>query len=90
MGPRGDAPARAQVLLVDDEPEILVALEDLLEEEFEVVATTDPERGLQLLREHPDLAVIVSDQRMPGMAGDDFLARARGRTAGARRPYPRL
>ncbi|MBE7209932.1 MAG: PAS domain-containing protein [Gluconacetobacter diazotrophicus] len=73
-----NAPDRPLLLLVDDEPEILVALEDLLDAEFRVLTTTRPADGLAILREHPEVSVIVSDQRMPGMQGDRFLAEARG------------
>ncbi len=73
-------PERATVLLVDDEPDILVALGDLLEDEYQVLSTTSPVRALELLAEHAEIAVIVSDQRMPGMTGDAFLARARDMT----------
>lgn len=68
---------RPVVLVVDDEPEILVALTDLLEETYDVLSAPSGERGLALLQDHADVAVIVSDQRMPGMTGDVFLARAR-------------
>ncbi|GAN67484.1 response regulator [Acetobacter orleanensis] len=68
---------RSVVLVVDDEPEILVALTDLLEETYDVLSASSGERGLALLQDHADVAVIVSDQRMPGMTGDVFLARAR-------------
>ena len=68
---------RATVLLVDDEAEILTALTDLLEDGFEVVATTRPEEALSLLAGGLRPAVILSDQRMPGLTGDAFLERAR-------------
>jgi len=68
---------RATILLVDDEAEILTALTDLLEDFFEVVATTRPEEALGLLAGGLQPAVILSDQRMPGLTGDAFLERAR-------------
>jgi signal transduction histidine kinase len=68
---------RATILLVDDEAEILTALTDLLEDEFEVVSTTRPERALEMLADGLNPAVILSDQRMPGLTGDVFLERAR-------------
>jgi signal transduction histidine kinase len=64
------------VLVVDDEPDILTAIADLLEEEFRLLATTDPEEALGLLSRE-EVAVILSDQRMPRMSGDQFLGRAR-------------
>ncbi|ACA14818.1 PAS/PAC sensor hybrid histidine kinase [Methylobacterium sp. 4-46] len=69
--------ARGTILAVDDEPDILVALEDLLEDEFRVLTASRPADALALLAAEPDVAVIVSDQRMPGMTGDALLARAR-------------
>jgi len=68
------------LLVLDDEPEILIALTDLLEDEYRVLSTTSPARGLEILAGNPDIAVIISDQRMPGMTGDAFLARARDLT----------
>ncbi len=66
-----------KILLVDDEAEILVALQDLLENDHVVLAATSPEEALEILRQDHNIAVIVSDQRMPGMSGDAFLAEAR-------------
>ena len=65
------------ILLVDDEPDILVALEDLLEDSFQVMAAHGGAEALEILAREPDVAVIVSDQRMPGMTGDVFLSKAR-------------
>ncbi|MFT9014168.1 MAG: response regulator [Acetobacter sp.] len=75
---------RPVVLVVDDEPEILVALADLLEGSYSVLTASSGEEGLALLRANPDVAVMISDQRMPGMTGDVFFAHARELTgAGA-------
>lgn len=41
----------------------------------EIYTTTSAEEGLALLDRH-DIHAIVSDQRMPGMVGTEFLARA--------------
>ncbi|QDH16388.1 response regulator [Swingsia samuiensis] len=68
---------RPKVLLVDDEEEILVALEDLLEDQYEIISTTDPLQALDLLKYHTDVATIISDQRMPALTGDQLLTRAR-------------
>ncbi|MFT8809778.1 response regulator [Gluconobacter sp.] len=70
-------PSRPLILLVDDEEEILVALTDLLEDQYEILSTTDPLHALDLLREHRDVATIISDQRMPGLTGDQLLMQAR-------------
>ncbi len=67
--------AKERVLLVDDEPQVLVALEDLLSDEFVIMKSESPEHALALADQHPDIAVVVSDQRMPRMTGDELLAR---------------
>ena len=69
--------SKGTILAVDDEPDILVALEDLFEDEYRVLTSAKPEEALEILRAEPDIAVIVSDQRMPGMTGDALLAAAR-------------
>ena len=68
------------ILVVDDEPDILVALEDLFENDYRVLSTTSPLKALDIIEREPDIAIIISDQRMPEMAGDEFLARARHRS----------
>ncbi|HEY8579684.1 MAG TPA: response regulator, partial [Beijerinckiaceae bacterium] len=68
---------RGVILAVDDEPDILIALEDLLEDQYEVLTASSPSRGLEILRARPDVLVIVSDERMPGMMGHAFLRAAR-------------
>ncbi len=67
------------VLIVDDEKSILEALRRALSDEpFEVVTASSGGEGLQLLETHP-IKVVVSDERMPGMSGSDFLQLVRAR-----------
>jgi signal transduction histidine kinase len=68
---------RPCILVVDDEPDILVALEDLFEAEYEVLKAGSGREALAIVAARPDLDVIISDQRMPEMTGDAFLSRAR-------------
>jgi len=60
-------------LLVDDEPQILNALEDLLGDDYTVFKSESPERALDLVHQDNDIAVVITDQRMPRMNGDEFL-----------------
>jgi len=69
--------ARETILVVDDEPQVLVALEDLLSDEFLVLKSESAERALKLVAEDPNIAVVVSDQRMPKMKGDELFQRLR-------------
>ena len=65
------------VLLVDDEEHILSCLEQLLRGDgYRIVRAHSAAEGLQRLADTP-IDVIVSDQRMPGMTGVEFLRRAR-------------
>ena len=64
----------ARILLVDDEAENLKALERTLRAHFDIALTTDPFEALDWAKEE-EFAVVVSDQRMPGMLGTELLAR---------------
>jgi DNA-binding NtrC family response regulator len=63
------------VLCVDDEPRILRSLQWLLQKDFEVEVAADGVAGLEMVRRH-DFDVIISDQRMPGKMGSEFLCEA--------------
>jgi PAS domain S-box-containing protein len=70
-------PTNGTILVVDDEPDILIALEDLFENDYRVLTASSPTQALDILRHEPEIAIIISDQRMPEMQGDEFLAKAR-------------
>lgn len=72
-------PELPRVLCVDDEPNLLAALERNLFGQFDVVTADGGEAGLAAIAAGPPFAVIVSDMRMPGMDGAAFLALARER-----------
>ena len=65
-----------QVLCVDDEPSILRSLQWLLKKEFDVKIAASGQEALELVKQN-DFDVIISDQRMPGMMGSEFLREAR-------------
>lgn len=66
------------VLFVDDEENILKALQRLtLDEEFETETANSGEEGLKKLATLSNVALIVSDQRMPGMNGAEFLQQSK-------------
>lgn len=68
---------RAKILCVDDETSVLEALKRLLRNDFEVITATCGEDGLKLLENHQDVAIVLSDFRMEGMSGAQFLHRCR-------------
>ena len=70
-------PERTTVLLVDDEENILKALSRLLmDEDFDIETAPSGEAALQKLQTLDNVGLIVSDQRMPGMNGAEFLGRS--------------
>jgi len=73
------AAVRETILVVDDEPQVLVALDDLLSDEFLVLTSNSGEGALHLVEQEPDIAVVVSDQRMPKMHGDELFRRLRAK-----------
>ena len=64
-----------KILFVDDENANLRLLERLFRNDYEVQSAASGAEALELLAIH-DFALIVSDQRMPGMTGNEFLLRA--------------
>jgi diguanylate cyclase (GGDEF)-like protein len=69
--------ARPTLLVVDDEPSILSSLRRLLRNEgYRILTAGSGSEGLQVLAENA-VDVIVSDQRMPGMTGVEFLRAVR-------------
>ena len=65
-----------KVLVVDDEPDVLSSVHDLLRMSYEVVTCQRPSEALDHLKTASDIAVILSDQRMPGMTGVQLLQQA--------------
>lgn len=66
-----------RLLCVDDEEAILRALHRVFRRAgYTVLMATGGEQGLQILKQTP-VSLIISDQRMPGMSGVDFLRRAK-------------
>ncbi len=64
----------SRIVLIDDEPGVLKALTLLLQAlGHSVMAFAGPQEALAYLRAGIDADLILSDQRMPGMAGSDLF-----------------
>lgn len=83
-----DSPAperRAAIVAVDDEPAVLAAVaRDLRRgfgERYRILRATSGDEALELLRQlrtrGDQVALLIADQRMPGMPGTDYLVEAR-------------
>jgi two-component system response regulator HupR/HoxA len=61
-----------KILIVDDEPANLRSMERLLGAQYEVLTALSGNEALQILLEH-DVALLITDQRMPEMTGIELL-----------------
>jgi response regulator RpfG family c-di-GMP phosphodiesterase len=83
---RTESPGRIpRLLILDDEARILSALRRALRREgYEILTFETAEAALRELEDRP-VDAILSDQRMPGMTGLQFLTRAAQRRPDAAR-----
>lgn len=73
---------RQQLLLVDDEEDALLELAELLEgEDFCCFTATSVKLALQQLTQHPDIALVITDLRMPDESGIALIRRLREHTS---------
>lgn len=80
-----DAPVPT-VLYVDDEPINLRVFEANFRTRFRIITCTEGKAALEILQQPgTDVAVLISDQRMPGMSGVELLEKARSLAPDVRR-----
>lgn len=73
----GRTPRQPTLLLVDDEDSIVLALKRLLRREgYRILSASSGVQGLELLAQN-EVDVVLSDQRMPEMTGEEFLRRTK-------------
>lgn len=70
-----ERPPKTKVLVVDDERDNLDLLYRTFRRDFNVLKADSGARALDLLAAEGEVAVIISDQRMPEMKGTEFLSR---------------
>ena len=64
-----------RILCVDDEVNVLKAVERVfLDEEYEILSAESAAAGLDVLEKSGPVQIVISDYRMPGMNGVDFLS----------------
>ncbi|HZI09936.1 MAG TPA: ATP-binding protein [Myxococcus sp.] len=80
-----DAAPRGRLLLVDDEENILKSIRRVLRRgDWEIVTAADAEQGLRVLEAFKP-EVVISDFRMPGMNGVEFLTQVKQQAPRAQR-----
>lgn len=66
---------KAKMLVVDDEPDNLDLLYRTFRRDFQVLKAESGIQALEVLATEGEVAVIISDQRMPEMKGTEFLSK---------------
>ena len=74
---------KPKVLVIDDEKNTRDGLREALADDYDVLLAEDGIKGLALLDANPDVCIALTDLRMPGMDGMDFI-----RTVTARKNAP--
>ena len=75
--------ARAKVIFVEDDFLVSMATEEILRDGgLEVRTASRAEQALDLLQQHPDLDLLITDIGLPGMNGHQLAAEARRRHKG--------
>jgi diguanylate cyclase (GGDEF)-like protein len=74
--------AKCTLLLVDDESAVLESLAHALQKDYDVATAASAEEALQVLQQKP-IDIILTDQRLPGISGVQFLENVR-------KNYPRI
>lgn len=70
-----EKPKKQKILVVDDEPDNLDLLYRTFRRDFQVLKADSGINALQVLASEGEVAVIISDQRMPEMKGTEFLSK---------------
>jgi signal transduction histidine kinase len=68
---------RHTLLVVDDEPDVVQSVQDLLRLDYRVLGAIRAREGLRILQEQ-EVHLVMTDQRMPEMTGVEFLGHVRG------------
>lgn len=66
-------PEKIKVLYIDDEVNNLVGFKATFRIDYSVITAASADEGLEMLEKHPDVKVILCDQRMPHKTGVQFF-----------------
>jgi two-component system, probable response regulator PhcQ len=69
---------KCTIVYVDDEEKSLKYFIRAFQDKFRILSAGNASDGYRILEQHPDeIALLMTDQRMPGEKGIEFLQRAR-------------
>jgi DNA-binding NtrC family response regulator len=66
--------SKSDILIVDDEAKVIASLKRILRTEpYQVYSAENALKAMEVLNAHP-IEVVISDERMPGILGSEFLS----------------
>ncbi|GEM_PF-2077014 len=65
--------SEGKILIIDDEPDMLFLIQELLEPTYFVYTATDVEQANEILEEDEEIKVILCDYEMPDKKGLDYF-----------------
>lgn len=72
-------PVKAKILIVDDEKPIRDVMSRILSTHYACLTAPDADHALHLVGENPDLALLITDYKMPGDNGLTLIRKAKDR-----------
>jgi len=69
--------SKPNILYVDDEPINLQLFELNFKNKYCIHKGTSGYEGYEILKNNPNISIVISDMRMPGMSGIEFIAKAK-------------
>lgn len=65
------------ILYVDDEPINLFLFSQIFEKKYKIITAESGYAGLNIIEKNPNIDVVISDMKMPGMNGIEFIQKAK-------------
>ena len=65
------------ILYVDDEPINLMLFNINFKKKYNVITAISGEDGMVKLKQNPQIKIVISDMKMPGMNGIEFISMAK-------------
>jgi response regulator RpfG family c-di-GMP phosphodiesterase len=69
--------SKITILYIDDEPTNLMLFESIFKHSFNIILGISGFEGLEKLKQFPEIQIVFSDMKMPGMNGIEFITHAK-------------
>jgi len=70
---QSNEPGKIKILYIDDEPNNLISFKATFRTDYQVFIAETTDEGYAVLKKHPDIQVVLCDQRMPDRTGVQFF-----------------